>query len=82
MVYLNSKGKSMWYPLHTAAKRWQEQYKLAKDLHRRALEKAKTEDRDGEVGPRARDENGFLLKPTENEIPVWIHISDEEDEDS
>ena len=67
---MNGLGKSMWYPLHQAAKRWNAMHQFAKVIYENALANAKMEDKDGAAGPRGRDGEGILIKPTEDEIPA------------
>ena len=44
LVYGGNKGKSMWYPLYKAAKKWNKIDEEAQLTYRRALSRAKIED--------------------------------------
>ena len=84
---MNPQGKSMWYPLHQAAKRWNAMHQFAKVIYENALSNAKMDNKDGSYGPRDRDGEGILMRPTEDEIPAWnysdgdVEVDEDESEE-
>ena len=44
----NPEGRSMWFPLHQAVKKWHEQYVEAEEEYKEYLIIAKIVDKDGE----------------------------------
>ena len=81
MVKMGQEGKSMWYPLYQAAKKWNKAYDTAFRNWKILVEHAKTRDPDGEAGPRERDSDGILQYPHEDDVPRELESADEDEEE-
>ena len=78
MVFTYNGGRSPWYPLHQAAKRWNEEREEAHQIWEAARDKAKEEDVDGNEGEQERDRDGYLKYPHEDKVPYRAESSDDE----
>ena len=80
LLYGPFRGKSQWFPLHQAAKRWEAQRQEADREYRRAAAKAEVKDVDGPDGQQPQDADGFLLFPHEDDVPYRAQSSSDEEE--
>ena len=69
LVYGLQRGKSQWFPLHDAAKRWEKMRQEAERLYQRAVATAQQKDYDGPSGRQAVDEDSILIHPHEDKVP-------------
>ena len=73
-------GRSIWFPLHEAAKKWGRERHLAQIRYMATVSRAEEQDQDGEDGPQARDAEGFLMEPREDDVP-WLEDTDGDEDD-
>ena len=78
MLFAKEWGKSMWYPLHQAAMRWNEVRLEARGVWLKTRDDAAAENKYGDKCPQRRDEDGILLHPFEDDLPFKEESESEE----